>query len=176
MSERIDIAINIAAAGWGDAVPHAEAVVRRAATAAIGAGGEAATASTTVEISILLADDAELRRLNLAWRDRDEATNVLSFPADDAIEGAPPHGGPRLLGDVALALETVMEEAARDGKSPADHLAHLVVHGVLHLLGHDHLDDGGAAAMEALEVEVLAGLEISDPYRSGGQPRDEAAE
>jgi|TARA_B100000315_G_C14462795_1_gene534524 probable rRNA maturation factor len=179
VSGTIDIAINIAARGWGDAVPDAEAVVRRAATAALGAGGGGSEAAA--ELSILLTDDAELRRLNATWRGRDEPTNVLSFAADDASADVPPHGGPRLLGDVALALETVTAEAARDGKAPVDHLAHLVIHGILHLLGHDHQDAGAAAAMEALEVEILAGLGIADPYLVKGRPpespvRDEAAE
>ena len=114
-----------------------------------------------VELSLLLSDDAGVRELNRAWRGLDKATNVLSFPGS----GAPTPDGVHHLGDIALAFETVAREADADGKSLADHVAHLIVHGVLHLLGCDHETDEEADAMEALETAALARLGIADPYR-----------
>ena len=104
--------------------------------------------------------DAAVRALNRDWRGQDKPTNVLSFPAPPASSA-----GPRHLGDVALAFETLAGEAAQGGKPLAHHAAHLLVHGVLHLLGHDHEDDRAAGAMEALEVAALSELGIADPYR-----------
>lgn len=114
-----------------------------------------------VEVSLLLSDDAGLRELNRTWRGRDKPTNVLSFPG----AGAPSPNGPEHLGDIALAFETIAREAEADGKTLADHVAHLIVHGALHLLGHDHETDAEAEAMEAIEIEALARLGVADPYR-----------
>ena len=113
------------------------------------------------EVSVVLADDALVRRLNRQWRRIDAATNVLSFPSLD--QELPPKA-PFLLGDVVLAYETVSREAQEQGKELADHLRHLVVHGILHLLGYDHEDPGQAEQMEALETQVLARLGVDDPY------------
>ncbi|MGH7122804.1 MAG: rRNA maturation RNase YbeY, partial [Stellaceae bacterium] len=113
------------------------------------------------EVSVVLADDALLRRLNRQWRRIDAATNVLSFPSLD--QELPPRA-PFLLGDVVVAYETVSREAQEQGKELADHLRHLVVHGVLHLLGYDHDEPGEAEQMEALETQVLARLGVADPY------------
>lgn len=122
----------------------------------------------TAGIDILLADDALVRHLNAAWRGRDRPTDVLSFPGFDldpaALPASPPGIGGR-LGDIVLAFGTVVRDARAEGKSPADHLAHLIVHGTLHLLGHDHAGDADAAGMEAVERAALARLEIPDPYR-----------
>ena len=109
------------------------------------------------DLTILLADDAVIRDLNARFRGKDVATNVLSFPA---AASAHPH-----LGDIALAHGVCANEAAAQGKRLADHLSHLVVHGVLHLLGHDHDADAQAEAMEALERTILSRLGIADPYR-----------
>jgi probable rRNA maturation factor len=112
--------------------------------------------------TVVLTDDAEMRALNRLWRGKDASTNVLSFPA-----GEPPgetHGEPSPLGDIVLAAETVIEEAKPKGIPVADHAAHLVVHGMLHLLGQDHERDADAERMEALETKILAGLGIADPY------------
>ena len=108
-----------------------------------------------VGLSVLLADDAELASLNQGYRGKDEATNVLSFPDDDRAS----------LGDIAIAFDTVVREASELGKTAQNHLLHLVIHGVLHLLGHDHLDDDEAAVMEGIETEILAEFGISDPYQ-----------
>lgn len=112
------------------------------------------------ELSLLLTDDAHVRVLNRDWRGQDKPTNVLSFPAADEDDEEP---GP-LLGDVAVARETTAREAAEEGKTFDDHFAHLLVHGLLHLFGYDHLEDDEAEEMEALETEILAGLGIADPY------------
>jgi probable rRNA maturation factor len=113
-------------------------------------------------VSLVLAGDAAVRALNRRWRGRDSATNVLSFASGEA-GGA---GRTVLLGDVVLAFETVAREAAEQGKPLADHFAHLVAHGVLHLLGYDHVKAAEARRMEALERRVLAGLGVGDPYRA----------
>lgn len=111
------------------------------------------------ELSIVLTDDAEQRELNRDWRGKDSATNVLSFPQ---IEPFGPVTG--ILGDVILARETLEREALDLGKSLSDHFTHLIVHGFLHILGYDHIDEQDALAMEALETQILAGLGIADPY------------
>ncbi|MFZ2870878.1 MAG: rRNA maturation RNase YbeY [Zavarzinia sp.] len=122
-------------------------------------------ATGPVEIAITLSDDAEVRVLNRDWRGKDKPTNVLSFPGlEGAMAALLPPDAPRPLGDVILALETCRREAVDQGKSLADHARHLVVHGVLHLLGFDHEDDAEAEEMEAMETAVLAGLGIADPY------------
>jgi probable rRNA maturation factor len=115
-------------------------------------------------VDITLADDAAQQALNRQYRGVDSPTNVLAFPAADL--GAPlPKGAPLLLGDVVLAYETVRREADEQQKPFADHLRHLVVHGVLHLLGFDHVDSAQAAAMEAHEIAILAELGVPNPYR-----------
>ncbi len=113
-----------------------------------------------VELTLRVVDEAEARELNLRWRERDYATNVLSFPADGLADIAPD-----LLGDIVLCAPVVAAEAATQGKRVADHWAHLTVHGVLHLLGFDHEDEQAAAIMEEHERAILAGLGIADPYR-----------
>ena len=117
--------------------------------------------------SILFTSDGEIHALNREWRARDKPTNVLSFPMlerDDLIALAPA-GPPELLGDVALAHETCAREAADRAIPLADHAAHLIVHGLLHLAGYDHeLSDADAEAMEALETKALAILGLADPY------------
>jgi probable rRNA maturation factor len=154
-------------------LPRRRAICRAAALAALAAApaGWAAN-SVAAELSIVLGDDALLRRLNRQWRGKDKPTNVLSFPAHDAASrgAASPAGAPLPLGDVILAFGTVAGEAAAQGKTLAGHLAHLVVHGVLHLIGFDHVDDAAATRMEALETEVLAGIGVADPYRPSDSP------
>jgi len=151
---------------WDDAIPDAAALARNAGEAALRTA-PAEAAAQAVEISIVLADDAFVQGLNREYRDRDEPTNVLSFAA--AGEGAPPTDltdMPVLLGDIIVAYETTAAEAAGQGKALADHLSHLVVHGMLHLLGYDHQVDADADVMETLEAEVLAALHIANPYEA----------
>lgn len=133
---------------WRRLVPRAETLARRAVAAALRDSGEAGS------VSVLLADDRALRRLNGAHRGKDKPTNVLSFP------GAAGH-----LGDIALALGVVQREARAAGKRPAAHLAHLVAHGALHLLGHDHLNAGQARRMERAEARAMHHLRLPNPWR-----------
>jgi probable rRNA maturation factor len=164
MSRTADIAVIIEHPAWTELLPDIEERCRTVAAAALGAG----ELEEEAELSIVLADDETVRALNRDWRGQDKPTNVLSFAALDD-EGAPVvPGAPLLLGDVVLAFETTAREAAEMGKPLADHLGHLVVHGVLHLLGWDHQDDEEAAEMEGLETSLLEALGIPDPY-SGGQ-------
>lgn len=111
------------------------------------------------ELSIVLLDDAEQQVLNRQWRQIDKPTNVLSFPQ---IEPFAPVLG--ILGDITLARETLDREAAEQGVSFVDHFTHLVVHGFLHILGYDHIDEQDALVMEGLETQILATLGIADPY------------
>lgn len=114
------------------------------------------------ELSLVFTDDAHIRELNAAWRDKDKPTNVLSFPLVAMEPGAPL---PPMLGDIVLACETVGREAEAEEKPFEHHLAHLIVHGFLHLLGYDHETDQQAGEMEGIERRVLAELAIPDPYR-----------
>ena len=146
------IEIEIESDAWIVALPDAEAVVERAAQAALG--------SVVGDLVVLLTDDEAVRELNSRFRGKDRPTNVLSFPGGDmTMPGAPIH-----LGDIVLAFETCRDEAGAQGKSLANHLMHLVVHGVLHLLGRDHEDETEAEAMEAEERTLLASLGVADPY------------
>ena len=143
------IEVEVEDPAWTDALPDVVALAERAAVAALG----------TVEgdVVVLLTDDAAVREINARFRDRDQPTNVLSFPA---AESAAPH-----LGDLMLAHGVCAAEAAAQGKTLADHLTHLTIHGVLHLLGRDHVDEAEAEAMEAEERTLLASLGVADPYR-----------
>ena len=118
--------------------------------------------SADSELTIRIVDEAEGRELNHEWRGKDYATNVLSFPAEvpDGLLDIP------LLGDLVICAAVVAREAAEQGKSTEAHWAHLVIHGCLHLLGYDHIDDAEAEEMEALETQLLAELGHPDPYAS----------
>ncbi len=154
------IAIEKLDPAWRNVAPGIDALARRAAHAALAA---ALPPGPRAELALALGDDALLQRLNRDYRGRDKPTNVLSFPYV-ASPGTPAQGG-RFLGDVAIARETLLAEAVAEGKPAAHHLSHLIVHGVLHLLGYDHEHAAEARRMETLERKVLAGLGIPDPYR-----------
>lgn len=114
-----------------------------------------------VELSLVFTDDATIQKLNAEWRGKDKPTNVLSFPAFPVEPGDPL---PPMLGDIVLAYETVAKEAELEGKPLENHITHLIVHGLLHLLGYDHETEDEAEEMEALERQALARLAIPDPY------------
>jgi probable rRNA maturation factor len=151
---KLDVAVGYAAPRKG--VP-ASASFRRWIEAAL----KGARRRKASEESVRIVDAEEGRALNLQYRGRDYATNVLSFPVE-----LPPGVDLPLIGDLVICAPVVAREAAEQGKKPADHWAHLTVHGTLHLLGYDHIDEAEAEVMEALETKVLAGLGISDPYIS----------
>ncbi len=170
------------AAAWPASVggqTNWDLLAQRAVTAALGQAAPGLLAvdgdDGAVEVAVRLTGDAEVHALNRDWRGKDRPTNVLSFPQleDDALAallaGTRPPGPPGvlpeiLLGDIVLAHETCAREAADKGIPLADHAAHLIVHGLLHLLGHDHQDDASAAAMETLETKILAKMGLADPY------------
>jgi probable rRNA maturation factor len=142
-----------------------EVLATRAAAAA--GEGEPLLAHPRLVASVLFTSDAEVHTLNREWRTRDKPTNVLSFPMleREELEALAPDGPPEMLGDIALAYETCAREAAEKGVTLEAHATHLIVHGLLHLAGHDHVDsDAEAVAMEALETRILAKLGIADPY------------
>jgi len=149
---------------WRERLPEVEEICAAAARAALAGCGLAEG-----ELAIALSDDASVRSLNRDWRGQDKPTNVLSFPQSlpaAVSRSGRDEGPPRLLGDVVLAFETVAREAAEQGKTLPDHLRHLVVHGVLHLVGYDHEGEADAERMERLEAAVLARLGVADPYRA----------
>ena len=145
------IEVEVEDEAWARALTDPEALVRQAA--------EAAARGKTGEIVVLLTDDDTLQELNARFLAKDRPTNVLSFPA----------GTDARLGDVALAFGVCHAEASEQGKPLADHLRHLVVHGVLHLLGYDHEAENDAARMEALERQLLAEMNIPDTYAEAGR-------
>jgi probable rRNA maturation factor len=162
MNPLIDVAVE--AAEWAQ-LEELSSLAEAAILAAIGASGVALRPNT--EISVLLCNDAFIQKLNRTWRGIDRPTNVLSFPAgkDAAAAG--------LLGDIAIAFETAARQAGAAQIPLRDHLAHLLVHGFLHLAGHDHIETVEAEAMERIECAALGRLGIADPYRA--LLREEAA-
>jgi len=152
--------ISIEAGDW-----PAEADLRRIADNVLAATAKAVSELPEHgEISLLFTDDATIRALNERWRGKNAPTNVLSFPAP-----APHAAEPPVIGDIVLAFETVAKEAAEADLTLADHITHLVAHGLLHLIGYDHENDAEATAMEATEIRILAGLGIANPY-AGSEP------
>ena len=167
--------IVVASALW-KAQRNAKTILRRSIAAAA-----TAVSTTEGEIAIVLTDDKAIRALNRDWRRKDAATNVLSFPAENHVKkpdktwtrnsakkagrtARDTRGAPRLLGDIVIAYETTEREARAERKPFAHHLAHLAVHGFLHLVGYDHAADDEANAMEGLETAILARLDVPNPY------------
>ena len=148
----VTIEISAECEGW-HRILGAELIAHRAAMAAFEEAG-----IRDGEASIMLCDDARIRELNREFRKKDSATNVLSFPSNEM------HNGVRFYGDVALAFETLIQEAREEGKRVDAHLTHLVAHGILHLLGFDHENEQDAEKMESLETKILAKLGFPDPY------------
>jgi probable rRNA maturation factor len=152
--------------GWKRVCPDAQQLARDAARVALidGIAATGFTSPTRVELAITLTDDAQQLQLNRRYRGEDVSTNVLAFRAWEPGMHATP-GAPLLLGDVVLAFETVAREANDQVKPFGDHVRHLIVHGVLHLLGYDHRREADAIKMERLETSILAKLGVPDPYR-----------
>ena len=169
-SAEITVPVAVSDGAWAAALPRCRDIARRAALAAAGLRA----GPGPLEISILLAGDEEVRGLNRDYRKIDAPTNVLAFASGSE---PPVPQAARLLGDVVLAFGTVRREADERGLEMADHLAHLVVHGVLHLLGYDHEAASAAVAMERAEAQILAGLKIAHPTaddeREGTRPQRE---
>jgi probable rRNA maturation factor len=165
----IDIDLSLPCGSWRRSLPSIASVARQAAQAAVAQSGKRIAQA---ELSLVLADDATVRKLNARWRGKDAPTNVLAFASEERRA----KGRPLLLGDVVLAFETVAAEAKAQRKSLANHLRHLVIHGVLHLVGYDHIAAGEAKRMEALETRILASLGIADPYRAREDALDEVGD
>ena len=146
----LEIESIIEADGWEAALGEAPDVLAKRVVRAAAAGEKSQGA-----VSVMFADDDAVRVLNKTWRGKDAATNVLSFPAPDGFG---------MLGDIALALETITAEAAAQNKTVKAHASHLIAHGFLHLVGHDHEQDDAAEKMETREREILASLGIADPH------------
>lgn len=171
--EALGLADEDAAAGW------LEARVRDALASGLAASGRLSPqpGGRPVELSLALVDDATVQQLNATWRGKDRPTNVLSFAAmadsgqsaEEMIAEAGPH--PLMLGDILLALETVRREAAEESKTIADRTAHLAVHGVLHILGYDHIVEEEAEEMERLETVILQRCGVPDPYAAESAAR-----
>jgi probable rRNA maturation factor len=157
--------IVVPAAAWKRTLPQAAAICRRAAIAAWteGAPRNLKRNPQPAEIAVILSSDRAIRRLNAAYRGKDKPTNVLSFPTYQSLGDVPP-SVPAVLGDVVVAFETTAREAKAAAKPLRNHVSHMVVHGVLHLLGYDHESDTDAKTMERLEIRILSQLGIADPY------------
>lgn len=156
LSVPVDIDISIESGDWPDE-GRLTRLVDRAVAATFAETGVAGRS----ELSILFSDDSHIRTLNAGWRGKDKPTNVLSFPAFPVMSG---EKLPPMLGDIVLAADTVAKEAALEDKPLENHITHLVIHGLLHLLGYDHETDAEAEEMEAIERSALARLAIPDPY------------
>lgn len=172
----LDIVVDVAAGDWPPTSDW-QALSARCVGAAVAASpyAELADMAALVEISVRFSDNAEVQALNRDYRHKDKPTNVLSFPmvAPDMLEGlANSDDGEILLGDIVLAYGVTAQEAQERGLDLAAHVAHLIVHATLHLLGYDHIVDDAADVMEALETQVLATLGLADPYGSDAMTGD----
>jgi probable rRNA maturation factor len=166
----LNVDVRVDSKNWKNAA--VKAIVRRAVVQAA-----AMLSAPPAELAVVLTDDAKMRALNRTWRGIDAPTNVLSFPAirSGVRHASKQNLSERHLGDIVLAYETVRREARHEHKSFADHLAHLAVHGFLHLLGYDHESDKDARKMEGVERAILRQLAIPDPYRSSSDSRSAVA-
>ncbi len=158
-TEHVHIDVVVLDGRWNN-IPELNILARSAALSAVAHGTEI---REPMELSLVFADDERVQELNADYRGKPAPTNVLSFPAD--LPGNVPEGQARLLGDVVVAFETISQEAAAQGKTFENHLCHLIVHGVLHLLGYDHEIDSSADKMEALEIAALAQVNVPNPYK-----------
>ena len=155
-----NISVDVSDASDAEGIPASDSIDRWVRTAVGHVVG-----NELIEVSVRIVGEEEGRQLNEQFRDKAGPTNVLSFPAGD-LPGGMPADTPRMLGDIVVCAPVVEREAAEQGKAPAAHWAHMLVHGSLHLLGFDHLDDHDAEKMEMLEKQILAEWGIGDPYAS----------
>jgi len=153
-----EVQVDVQIASEANSVPQLEDINDWIAAAIAEVGPDSAC-----EVSVRIVDEEEGRSLNREYCNKDYATNVLSFAAGDAASSLPPDV-PNALGDIVICGPIVEKEAAAQNKAVADHWGHLLVHGTLHLLGHDHEDDQDAAAMEAIETGILTGKGVPNPY------------
>ena len=164
MTSKFHIDIAVEEARWDDVLPDAGDVIKNLCARAVESTGFTSHV-LEIEISIVLANDAVVKELNRDYRGKDAPTNVLSFPSEELeagnYEGLDPYV---VLGDVILALEKIEAEAAEQDKTIREHFCHLVVHGILHLLGYDHMKKDEAEKMESLEIEILKKFGIDNPY------------
>ena len=156
---KMDIIVSTPCRAWLTDLPDAVATGKKVVRLTL---AQAGLECNKVEVGVTLTDNVEMQTLNRNHRRQDRPTNVLSFAAQNP--DAPHHAGPLLLGDIVLAHGVVLAEAQQQGKCLHDHYCHLLVHGTLHLLGHDHIEEEEAAEMESKEVSVLDGIGIADPY------------
>jgi probable rRNA maturation factor len=166
-STSLNVQVVVRDAAWSRSWPDRRAALECAARLAYARATGDRQPAGAVDLAIVLADDGLLRELNRTYRGQDAATNVLSFEGSDPAGSDPTDSNPGeawQLGDVVLARETIAREAGAQAKRFADHAVHLTVHGVLHLLGHDHETDAETRQMEALEIAILDALGIADPY------------
>ncbi|WP_242018925.1 rRNA maturation RNase YbeY [Phaeovibrio sulfidiphilus] len=170
-----DVDVSVEDDRWTEALPDLAGILERACRGALD-GGHAGDLGSTLEFSVVLTDDEAVRALNRDYRGRDCPTNVLSFASLDDTGSAPlPEGMPLHLGDIVVAFDTTLAEAQERPVPLADHLFHLAVHGILHLLGFDHEDDDEATEMEALEADILVSSGLSNPYHTAGEIPEEDA-
>ena len=155
----VDLYVQIPCSDWPDEEENWEDLITSAVIATLARSDQTLDAAS--ELSVVLADDDTIRALNRDYRHQDKPTNVLAFPAAQAAAGSQPP----ILGDVILSYGVVSGEAAEQDKSLRAHVQHLVVHGLLHLLGYDHHTAEDAQAMEGLEVDILRQLNVADPYQ-----------
>lgn len=177
IKDLLDIDIIVRDSRWEGSVENIADVCKESACAAFAAG---VSRPLSAEAALVLADDEFIAVLNKQYRNRDGATNVLSFAATDSDDPSMDLGqpiqdsAPVMLGDIIVAHETTVREAVEAGISVEHHLRHLVVHGMLHLLGYDHMTDDEAAEMEPLETQILGAMNVADPYDEDSGHSEEA--
>lgn len=166
--EEVDITIAVHDRRWHGAIPNVsvfcERMIRHVLKSQAHLWYRAEWKDIPLEVACVMTNNSEIQQLNLRFRGKDAPTNVLSFEADP--DGPHTPGTPRVLGDVIISLETLIQESLEQKKTLQDHTAHMLIHGTLHLLGLDHQKDQEADAMEKLEIEMLSAIGIANPYQT----------